>query len=147
MSIGLLRMILGQDLELAIGVAKRRKWFDRRDKALGSLRSTISHDFLYHIASCTHPHDAWTTLEGIFGKLDRIRKFKLENELIGLSPCDFENIQDFFSKFNSIGLDPSNCGITKDDEQLILSILSKLGPKYSIFVSTFYATMNALGSA
>ena len=58
MSIGLLRMILAQDLEPTIGVAERRKWFDRRDKALGSLRSTISHDFLYHIASCTHPHDA-----------------------------------------------------------------------------------------
>ena len=53
----------------------------------------------------------------------------------------------FSSKFNSIRLELSNCGITKDDEKLILSILSKLGPKYSIFVSTFYATMDALGSA
>ena len=102
---------------------------------------------IFYIASCTHPHDAWTTLEGIFGKPDRIRKFKLENEIIGLSPCDFDNIQEFFSKFNSIRLELSNCGITKDDEQLILSILSKLGPKYSIFVSTFYATMDALDSA
>ena len=32
MSIGLLRMILGHDLEPAIGVAQRRKWSDRRDK-------------------------------------------------------------------------------------------------------------------
>ena len=134
-------------MEPTTGVAKRRKWFDRRDKALGSLRSTISHDFLYHIASYTHPHDAWTTLEGIFGKPDRIRKFKLENELIGLNPCDFDNIQEFFSEFNSIILELSDCGITKDDEQLILSILSKLGPEYSIFLSIFYATMDALGSA
>ena len=116
MSIGLLRMILGQDLEPARGVAEKKKWFDRRDKALGSLRSTISHDLLYHIASCTHPHNAWTTLEGIFGISDRIRKFKLENELICPSLCDFDNIQDFFSKFNSIRLELSNFGITKDDE-------------------------------
>ena len=147
MSIGLFRMILGQDLEPATGVAERRKWFDRRDKALGTLISTISNDFLYHIASWTHPHDARRTLEGIFGKPDRIRKLKLENELIGLSPCDFDNIQDFFLKFNSIRLELSNCGITKDDEQLILPILSELGHEYSIFVSTFYATMDALGSA
>ena len=40
----------------------------------------------------------------------------------------------------------SNCGITIDDEKLILSILSKLGLEYSIFVSTFYATMGSLGS-
>ena len=111
MSIGFLRMMLGQDLEPTTGVAERRKWFDRRDKALGSLRFTMFDDFLYHIASCTHPHDAWTTLEGIFGKSDRIRKFKLENELIGLSSCDFDNIQDFFFKFNSIILELSNCGL------------------------------------
>ena len=71
----------------------------------------------------------------------------MENKLIGLSPCDFDNIKYFFYKFNSIRLKLSNCGITKDDEKLILSILSKLGPKYLIFVSTFYATMDSLGSA
>ena len=71
----------------------------------------------------------------------------MKNKLIGLSPCDFDNIQDFFSKLNSSRLEFSNCGITEDDEQLILSILSKIGPKYSIFVSTFYAIMDALGSA
>ena len=32
------------------------------------------------------------------------------------------------------------CGIEKEYDQLILSILSKLGPDYSIFVSTFHAT-------
>ncbi|WP_044909373.1 hypothetical protein, partial [[Clostridium] innocuum] len=58
-----------------------------------------------------------------------------------------DNIQDFFSKFNTIRLELSSCGIVKGDEQLIFSILSKLGPDYSIFVSTFYATMDALGSA
>ena len=97
LSLGLLRMTLRQDQEPQRGVVERQKWFDRRDKALGSLRSTISNDLLYHIASCTHPRDVWTTLEGLFGKPNRIRKYKLENELIGLSPCNFDNIQDFFS--------------------------------------------------
>ena len=71
----------------------------------------------------------------------------MEKEFIGLSSCDFDNVQEFFSKFNSIRLELSNCEIAKDDEQLILSILSKLDPEYSIFVSTFYATTYALGSA
>lgn len=85
-------------------------------------------------------------MEGIFGKLDRMKKIKLEKELIGLSPCDFDNFQEFLSKSNYIRLELSNCGITKDGEQLILSILPKLGPKFLIFVSTFYAIMDALGS-
>ena len=36
------------------------------------------------------------------------------------------------------------CGIEKADDQLILSILSKLGPDYSVFVSTFNATRLAV---
>jgi len=38
------------------------------------------------------------------------------------------------------------CDLEKEDEQLILSILAKLGPAYSVYVSTFYATMDAFGS-
>lgn len=38
------------------------------------------------------------------------------------------------------------CGTKKDGKQLILSILSKLGPNYSVFVSTFYATKCTLGT-
>ena len=67
--------------------------------------------------------------------------------ILGLNPSDFDNIQDFFSQFNTIRLELSSCGIVKGDEQLILSILSKLGPDYSIFVSKFYSTMDAFGSA
>lgn len=58
MSIGLLRIILGQDLELATGFVKRRKWFDRIGKEFSSLRSTMSNYFLFNISSFTHPHDA-----------------------------------------------------------------------------------------
>ena len=32
------------------------------------------------------------------------------------------------------------CGIEKKDDQLILSILSKLGPEYSMFVITFHSS-------
>lgn len=140
------RITLGNDPKL-IGSKKKRKWFDRRDEALGTLHLKISLDLRYHIASCKNPNDIWTTLEGLFGKLDKMRKFKLENELMSLNPCDFDNIQDYFSKLNSLGLELSNCGVTKEDEQLILSIFSKLGPNYSICVFTFYANMDALGSA
>ena len=32
------------------------------------------------------------------------------------------------------------CGIDKEDEQVILTILLKLGPDYSVFFSTFHAS-------
>ena len=53
-----------------------------------------------------------------------MRGHQIENELISLSPSNFESLQLYFSKFKA----------------LVLAILSKLGPDYSVFVSTFYAT-------
>ena len=42
--------------------------------------------------------------------------------------------------FKALVLQLKQCGIEKKDDQLVLAILSKLGPDYSVFVSTFYAT-------
>ena len=42
-------------------------------------------------------------------------------------------------KFKSLVLQLKQCGSDKKEDQLILSILSKLGPKFSVFVSTFHS--------
>ena len=122
------------------------KWFNKCDEAFGTLCMSVSPDLLFHIESATTPNEVWTKLETLFGKQDELRGHQLENELIGLSPTNFDTIQDFFTKLKSIRLQLKQCGIEKEDKQLILSILSKLGPNYSVFVSTFYATKSALGS-
>jgi hypothetical protein len=82
----------------------------------------------------------WTTLEGLFGKQDAMRVHQLENELISLSPIHFRNLQELFTNFKSILVELNACGFTKEEEQLILSILSKLSPEYPIFVSSFQAS-------
>ena len=69
-----------------------------------------------------------------------MRGHQTENELISLSPTSFESLQLYFSKFKALVLQLKQCGIKKKDDQLVLVILSKLGPDYSVFVSTFYAT-------
>ena len=75
-----------------------------------------------------------------------MRGHELENELISLSPSPFDIVQDFFMKFKSLRLQLKECGIDKKDDQLVLSVLSKLGPDYLVFVSTFYSTKSALGA-
>ena len=45
----------------------------------------------------------------------------------------------FFTKFKHIVLLLKQCKVEKEDDQLILAILSKLGADYSVFVSTFCA--------
>ena len=94
---------------------------------------------MFHIDSLTTPNEFGVKLETLFGKTDELRGHQLENELIILSPTHFDTIQDFFTKFKSLVLHLKQCGIEKKEDQLIMSILSKLRPKFSIFVSTFHS--------
>ena len=56
---------------------------------------------------------------------------------MSLRPSNFETLNDFFTKFKHIVLLLKQCKVEKEDDQLILTILSKLGADYSVFVSTF----------
>ena len=79
-------------------------------------------------------------LTDIFGKTDEMRGHQIENELISLIPNSFESLQLYFSKFKALVLQLNQCGIEKKDDQLVLAILLKLGPNYSVFFSIFHAT-------
>jgi hypothetical protein len=65
----------------------------------------------------------------------------LEVELLTLDPKSFNNIQDFFTKFKDLLSQLKACGVdkSKEEKQMVLTILSKLGPKFSVFVSTFHS--------
>ena len=58
---------------------------------------------------------------------------------MSLQLSNFETLNDFFTKFKHIVLLLKQCKVEKEDDQLILAILSKLGVDYLVFVSTFYA--------
>ena len=49
-------------------------------------------------------------------------------------------MQLYFFKFKALVLQLKQCGIKKKNDQLVLAILLKLVPYYSLFVSTLYAT-------
>jgi hypothetical protein len=63
----------------------------------------------------------------------------LEVDLLTLDPKSFDNIQDFFTKFKDLLSQLKACRVDKsmEEKQMVLSILSKLGPEFSLFVSTF----------
>jgi hypothetical protein len=58
-----------------------------------------------------------------------MRGHMLEVELNTLDPKKFDNMHDFFTKFKSLILSLSSCGInnSKQVDHLILIILAKLG--------------------
>jgi hypothetical protein len=62
-------------------------------------------------------------------------------ELNSLDPKNFDNIQYFFTKFKSLPRESKYCGIdkSKEEKQLILTIMEKFGPQYSVFISTFHS--------
>jgi hypothetical protein len=111
------------------------------DEAFGTICSLISPELLFHISSCKTPNEAWTTMEGIFGKQDEMRGHMLEVEFLTLDPKTFDNLQDFFTKYKDLLSQLKACRVdkSKEEKQMVLTILSKLGLEYSVFVSTFHS--------
>ena len=72
----------------------------------------------------------------------------LEVDLLTLDPKIFENIQDFFKKFKDLLSQLKACGVDKlkEEKQMVLTILSKLGPELFIFVSTFHTVRFTSGA-
>jgi hypothetical protein len=61
-------------------------------------------------------------------------------EFLTLDPKTFDILQDFFTKFKDLLSQLKACGVDKSEEkQMVLTILSKLGPEFSVFVSTFHS--------
>ena len=58
---------------------------------------------------------------------------------MSLQPSNFETLNDFSTKFKHIVLLVKHCKVEKEDDQLIRTIISKIGADYSFFVSTFCA--------
>jgi hypothetical protein len=77
-----------------------------------------------------------------------MRGHMLEMELLTLDPKAFDNIQYFFTKYKDLLLQLKACGVDKykEEKKVVLTILSKLGPEYSMFVSTFHSVRLASGA-
>ena len=142
---GLYRITMGNEPEPNF-VVNKLKCFNKMDEAFGLLCLSISLELLFHVKNASTPNEVWTTLEGLLRKQDILCGHQLENELISMSPDNFETLQDFFTKFKSLLLQLKACGIKKEEEQLTLSILSKWGPEYSIFVSSFHTSRLTMGT-
>ena len=65
-----------------------------------------------------------------------------------MDPQNYDIIQDFFTKYNDLLLQLRGCGIEKykEESHQVLSFMSKLEPKYSIFVSTFHSIRLTTGN-
>ena len=131
-------MTMGRSIEPQQYI-KKSKHLDRLDEAFGYICIHISRDLLFHLEGIRTMEKVWDKLESLFGKQDEIRGHILENEKTSLQPSNFNTILQFFSKFKSLVFQCKQCGIEKKDEQLVLSIMSKLGSEFSIFVSNFHS--------
>jgi hypothetical protein len=71
----------------------------------------------------------------------------LKVELNSLDPKNFDNVQDFFTKFKSLLCELKTCGIykSKQEKQSVLAIIEKLGSKYRVFFSTFHSNRFTAG--
>ena len=104
---------------------------------------SISPDLRFHIAEIDTPDKTMEQLTKVFGIKNKLRAHQLENELLTLDPNNFSCIVYFLSKFKTLRLLLEGVKVKKEDSALIYCILTKLGPAYSVFVSTFHSTREA----
>jgi hypothetical protein len=100
----------------------------------------ISPYLLFHVDTCKIANDVWTKLKDFLGNQDNIRVHRLDNDVHALNPRYFETLKDYFCKFKTFLSHVKACGIDKKDEQLIFSSLTKLGPEYFVYTSSFHTT-------
>jgi hypothetical protein len=77
-----------------------------------------------------------------------MRGHMLEVDFLTLDPKIFDNIQDFFTKFKDLLSQLKSCGVDKltEEKQMVLTILSKIGPKLFVFISTFHTVRFTSGA-
>ena len=126
---GLYRVTIDTEDEPGSTIEKSR-FLNKKDEAFGFLCLSISRDLLFHLVGLKTPKEIWDKLETLYGKHDDLRVYQLENELMSLQPSNFETLNDFFTKFKHTFLLLKQCKVEKEDDQLILAILSKLRADY-----------------
>jgi hypothetical protein len=142
---GLYQITLGKE-RTPIDVDKKVKWDNRNDEAHGLIGMPISPDLRFHLQSIDKPKEAWENIESVFGKYNIIRAQQLENQVLSLSPSYFSCIEDYLSKFKTLRNLCEECKIKIEEDHCIYIVISKLGSAYSVFVSTFYAMQEAIGT-
>ena len=108
----------------------KSRFLNKKDEAFVFLCLSVSQDLLFHISGLKTPKEVWDKLETLYGKTNDLRVYQLKNELMSLRPSNFKTLNDFFTKFKHIFLLLKQCKVEKEDNQLILTILSKLGADY-----------------
>jgi hypothetical protein len=72
----------------------------------------------------------------------------LKVDFLTLDPKIFDNLQYFFTKYKDLLPQLKDYGVdkSKEEKQMVLTILSKFGPEYLVFSSTFHSVRLAFGA-
>jgi len=92
---------------------ENNRYLNCMDEAYDLLFVYMSPNLLFHIEACTTPYAIWKNMENLFGKQDEMRGHMMKVELNSIDPRNFYDIQDFFTKFNSLLLHINACVIDK----------------------------------
>ena len=88
-------------------------YLNRMDETFEIIFYYIYPYLLYHVESNKNLNEFFTMLCTLFWTKDEMKGQQLEVELMKLRPCDFDSIQDFFTKLKYYILHPNMCNIKK----------------------------------
>jgi hypothetical protein len=77
-----------------------------------------------------------------------MRGHMVEVELLTLDPKIFDNLQDLFTKYKDLLSQLKSCEVdkSKEEKQMVLTILSKHGIELLVFISTFHSVKFTSGA-
>ncbi|KAK6130602.1 hypothetical protein DH2020_035648 [Rehmannia glutinosa] len=116
----------------------------RKDQFLYSwMLSSISEGMLGHIQRCVSSSEIWHVLENLFRSNSKARVMHLRLLLQTTKKGDL-SIEEYVLKMNSIASDIQSAGQSVPDDDLVLHILSGLGPEFESVIVNLTSQIDKL---
>ena len=126
---GLVNFITGEEV-VSENVGERRRYNERRAKALGTLKLTIDDSLIYLIPDTDDPKEIWKKLQNTFQAPTWNNKVALKNKLYNLkyiiSNDIHDHLKDFSEIFTALAI---NHEPIKEEEKVSL-LISSLPPEF-----------------
>ncbi|XP_057803046.1 uncharacterized protein LOC131018337 [Salvia miltiorrhiza] len=108
-------------------------WLRRDQYLLSWMLSSVTESMLGHVVRCSSSREFWSVLERLFMSQSKARIMQLRL-LLQTTKKGAMSVEEFFLKMRSYADQLSAVGQIINDDELIMYILSGLGPEYEALV-------------
>ena len=106
------------------------KWFKDDAKAKAVIGLTLSDEHLEHVRDCVTAASMWSTITDLFQRKTLLNKLTTRRRFYSAKMADSEKAMAFISRVRQLGADCKAMGVAIDDQEMAMTVLCGLPPKY-----------------